>query len=175
MAELKLADKPKRKVTTRFWEKSPHKGRHPTYLPENLLEACQDYFIHVEDTPLYENRVVSFKGETETIAVKKMRAMTIQGLCTFIGITSDTWHNYRSADKNKDYHAICEEVEAIMYDHSYTGAAADLLNANLITRALGLADKTNHVIEDKSELKELSDSELDQEIKRLESIKELNE
>ena len=59
----------------------------------------------------------------------------------------------------------------MIYEQKFTGAAAGLLNPNIIARDLGLADKTDHASSDGSmspqpavvmNLSALSDEELDQ-------------
>ena len=70
-----------------------------------------------------------------------MRAMTIAGLCLFLGISHETWSNYR--DK-KDFIGVTTWAEQIIYNQKFTGAAADMLNANIIARDLGLSDKKDH-------------------------------
>lgn len=37
--------------------------------------------------------------------------------------------------------AVITQAEAVIYEQKFTGAAADLLNPNIIARDLGLADK----------------------------------
>jgi hypothetical protein len=68
-----------------------------------------------------------------------MRAMTIAGLCIFLDIDQQTWANYRSY---KDFFGVVSRVEAIIRVQKFEGASADLLNANIIARDLGLADKS---------------------------------
>src|SRR5699024_4951501 len=72
------------------------------------------------------------------IEVPKMRAMTISGLCLFLDIDRSTWYDWASRD---DYSNIVKRVEEVIYSQKFAGAAADLLNANIIARDLGLADK----------------------------------
>jgi hypothetical protein len=67
-----------------------------------------------------------------------MRAMTVSGLCLFLDICENTWANYK---KQPDFLSITLEVEKVIYNQKFTGAASDLLNANIIARELGLADK----------------------------------
>jgi len=66
-----------------------------------------------------------------------MRAMTIRGLCFYLRVSDETWSNYR---KDKDFFGVIHEVEQTIYDQKFTGAAADMLNANIIARDLGLVD-----------------------------------
>ena len=122
-----------------FWKMRETHGRNPIFeTPEQLWVAACEYFQWVEDNPLYEEKIFHSQGMITKDTVTKMRAMTISGLCIFLGIDRTTWENYRN---NPDFFRIIKEVEEIIYNQKFTGAASDLLNANIIARELGLADK----------------------------------
>lgn len=122
----------------KFWEARSSHGRKPIFAtPDDLWVACVEYFEWTEANPLTELKV--FSNGTQ-IAVPKMRAMTLSGLCLFLDIDDITWKNYR--EKN-DFFRVSKTVEQIIYNQKFAGAAADLFNANIIARDLGLADKTD--------------------------------
>lgn len=104
-----------------------------------MWEACCEYFQWVDDNPLHEMRAFSYQGEVTQEPVAKMRAMTIDGLCLFLGVSRSTWYEWASKD---DYSDIIARVESVIRSQKFAGAAADLLNANIIARDLGLADKS---------------------------------
>lgn len=123
-----------------FWKARSSHGRKPTFpSPDALWEACQEYFQWVEDNPLWEARPFAYQGEVTIATVAKMRAMTITGLCLFLDISFEAWSQYR---KRKGFVEVCTQAEAVIYSQKFAGAAADLLNANIIARDLGLRDKT---------------------------------
>lgn len=70
-----------------------------------------------------------------------MRAMTIGGLCLFLDIDRSTWADYRG---KQGFSAIVTRAEETIRDQKFGGAAADLLNANIIARDLGLAERQEH-------------------------------
>jgi hypothetical protein len=126
-----------------FWlarSKSGPKGHYTD--PAELWADCCEYFQWVEDNPLWESRVASNKGEPVVLTLPKMRAMTIQGLCLFLEISHDSWADWR---KREDLSEIVARVDQIIYSQKFAGAAADLLNPNIIARDLGLADKSESV------------------------------
>ena len=124
----------------RFWEARSSHGRKPIFAtPEDLWEACQEYFAWVEDNPLWEDKVTSYQGENKHEPIAKMRAMTLDGLCIFLDIDESTWRKNYST--NEDFILVTTRVEKIIRTQKFTGAAADLLNPNIIARDLGLADK----------------------------------
>ena len=148
-----------------FWMKRSSHGRKPVFDDhKNLFDACMQYIKFSEETPLLEEKVFCFKGNITRTEVAKLRALTLQGLCIFIGITRETWGQYRK--KGKDFSDVCLTIEEIMYQQKLTGASADLLNASIIARHLGLKDHTDVSSEDgtMSPSKEISSEELAKEL-----------
>lgn len=127
----------------RFWEARSSHGANPKFVnPEHLWVACLEYFEWVEDNPLKEAKVAQKKGEPTVIEMDKMRAMTITGLCVFLDIVESTWSDWRA--NRQDLSSVITRAEQIIRSQKFEGAAADLLNANIIARDLGLAEKKEH-------------------------------
>lgn len=136
-------------IGNKFWKARSKHGRAKIFESDvMLLEVCEEYFDWVEKNPLFESRIAQDNGSPVEIPLPKMRAMTIGGLCTFIGITIETWSQYR---KSKDFSEVITRVEQIIRDQKFSGAAAGLLNPNIIARDLGLTDKqeTKHDVTDR--------------------------
>lgn len=70
--------------------------------------------------------------------VPRMRAMTISGLRIFLDVSRKTWDECRG---RKDYLPVVTRVEEVISAQKFEGAGANLLNANIIARDLGLRDK----------------------------------
>lgn len=122
-----------------FWKARTKHGRDRLFASsESLWEACCEYFQWVEDNPLWESKLFSYQGEISEGVAPKMRAMTISGLCLFLDINRGTWNEWR---KVEDFSEIVAKAEEVIYSQKFAGAAADLLNANIISRDLGLTDK----------------------------------
>ena len=127
----------------RFWEARSSAGPKPKFkTAEHLWMSCCESFEWVSDTPLYADTLVTFQGSATHEPVAKMRAMTIAGLCVFIDIARSTWDEWKSS--RPDLSEVIARAEAIIYQQKFSGAAADLLNANIIARDLGLAEKREH-------------------------------
>jgi hypothetical protein len=142
-----------------FWKARSSHGRKPIFSSaEELWEACSEYFQWVEDNPLFEDKLVTFQGAATHEPVAKMRAMTIGGLCIFLDISQQAWSEYR---QREGFGEITTQAEQIIRQQKFQGAAADLLNANIIARDLGLSDKTELTGKDGGpiETRELSDTE----------------
>jgi len=125
-----------------FWLVRTKHGREKLFTkPSILWDAACEYFQWVEDNPLWENKVAQFQGEPVDMPVAKMRAMTIDGLCLFLGIGVSTWNDYKNKESYKEYSEVIRNAELVIRSQKFAGAAADLLNANIIARDLGLKDK----------------------------------
>jgi len=123
-----------------FWKLAPTTGRKPIWNdPAVLQAACEEYFQYVVDNPLQEDKAFAYEGHAFNHDVSKMRTMSIEGLCVFLGIVRNTWKGYAEKD---DFLTVCEYVEHVMYDYKLTGASAGLLNPSIVQRDLGLKDKS---------------------------------
>lgn len=123
-----------------FWKARSSHGRKPIFEDaEKLWEACCEYFEWVEANPLWEDKLVTFQGAATHEPVAKMRAMTLDGLCIFLDINRTTWDEYR---KREDFTPVSSRVDQIIRTQKFQGAAADLLNPNIIARDLGLAERS---------------------------------
>ena len=141
----------------KFWLARSSHGRNPIFSnPEQLRNACYEYFEWVENNPLYEEKIFHSQGMITKDTITKMRAMTIGGLRIFLGICEQTWVNYKN---NPDFLGVVKEVEEIIYNQKFTGAAADLLNSNIIARELGLSYKQQNEIKI-TDVKELTNEQL---------------
>jgi len=137
-------------VGNRFWEARSSHGRKPIFdCPEKLWVACCEYFEWVDDNPLQEEKIFQYQGMIVRDTASKMRAMTIEGLCIFLDIAKRTWDGYGNRE---DFVPVTTRVEEIIRNQKFTGAAADLLNPNIIARDLGLSDKSELTGKDGSAL-----------------------
>jgi len=127
---------------SKFWEARSSHGRKPIYAtPEAMWSAATEYFEWVEDNPLWETKATQYQGVQVDMTVSKMRAMTIQACCRFMGIGAQTLDDYGDRE---DFSGIVKEIKLVIYDQKFTGAAAELLNSNIIARELGLSDRKDH-------------------------------
>lgn len=106
--------------------------------PEHLWATALDYFAWCYENPLKEEKLFSYEGCVTRDSISKMRAMTEIGFCMFAGMDRTTWYDYCKRD---DYKWTCEQIKAVIWEQKFTGAAADLLNANLIGKELGLVER----------------------------------
>lgn len=115
---------------------------------QQLWNDCVGYFEWVEANPLLEDNTSSYQGTTTHHTVSRMRAMSVQGLCLHIGTNSGVWYDWR---KNRpDLKDAITAAEDVIRCQKFEGAAAGFLNASIVSRDLGLADKTDHTSSDGS-------------------------
>ena len=97
--------------------------------PEDLLDAAFGYFEWVNNNPVIAEEVIGGK----TFPLRKMRAMSVQGLSVYLGIC-----NLRRYKKHADFAQVMELINSGIYAHNIEGAAAGLLKPNIIARFLRL-------------------------------------
>ena len=150
----------------KYWQFREKHGKDKKYTPEDLWNEAVDYFEWVESNPLYEEQLFAYQGKVTRESVYKMRAMTITGFCVFADITLKTFENYKNDENNKDYFHIVTRIENIIRSQKFEGAAAELLNPNIIARELGLADKKeiDANVELRKQAGDLFPPELDEEV-----------
>ena len=124
----------------KFWQMRSSHGRKPIFATADDLEtACIEYFEWVEANPLYSAEAFAYQGVVTIEPIAKMRAMTMSGLCIFLDIDRTTWADYAARE---DFIPVTTRAEEIIRTQKFEGASAGLLNANIIARDLGLADKS---------------------------------
>lgn len=122
-----------------FWKIRSSHGRKPIFAtPDDLWDACVEYFEWVDKNPLYESQAFAYQGDVQIKKLPKMRAMTVTALCIFLDIVKSTWDDYRTKE---GFSLVTTRAEDIIRAQKFEGASAGLLNANIIARDLGLADK----------------------------------
>ncbi|MEX6691245.1 DNA-packaging protein [Danxiaibacter flavus] len=133
-------------IGNKFWEQRSSHGRKRIFSsPKVLWEAACEYFEWCEENPLPS---VEFNGKDAIkCEVPKMRAFTLQGLCLFLDVNTKYFNEFEKElegkeDKmSKGFSEIVTRIREIIFNQKYTGAAAGMLNPNIIARDLGLVDK----------------------------------
>lgn len=129
-------------IGNRFWELRSKHGRDKLFeTPELLWEAACEYFEWCENNPLIE---IDFAGkDADKVERPKMRVFTMQGLCSYLDCTTDYFRSFKSQEraKSEDFITVIRKIEETVYNQKFTGAASGFLNANIISRDLGLIDK----------------------------------
>lgn len=124
----------------RFWELRAKHGRDKLFeTPELLKQAAEEYFTWCVDNPLI---AIEYYGkDAERCEVPKVRAFTIQGLCLYLQCNINWFSEFERNNTDKDFSCILSHIRQCIYNQKFEHAAAGFLNANLIARDLGIADK----------------------------------
>lgn len=124
-----------------FWRNAKNPGRPVKFpTPDHLWKAACEYFEWQDQNPLIEEKIFGYQGRIYKGTINKMRAYTQSSMCVFIGIGDSTFSDY---SQNNEFSAVVENIKRIIYGQKFEGAAADLFNANIIARDLGLSDKSD--------------------------------
>lgn len=127
-----------------FWKARATHGRKKIFAtPDAMFDAACEYFQWCEDHPLKKD--VFYQG-IKAAEESLMRAMTISGLCIFLGVHNEYLNGFESdldldTAQGKDFSQVISRIKQIIRTQKFEGASAGLLNANIIARDLGLADK----------------------------------
>ena len=133
-------------IGNKFWKLRSKHGRDKLFAtPKLLWEAACEYFEWCENTPLLEMKGFAFQGKITKEEFPKMRAMTLSQLCFYLNCSDSYFRTFKSTlkEKDEDFLTIIHEIESIIYNQKFQGAAADLLDSNIIARDLGLSDKSD--------------------------------
>jgi|TARA_R110000851_G_C12661188_1_gene521447 hypothetical protein len=131
-----------------FWKSRAKHGRDKIFsTPEILWEAALEYFQWVEDNPL--EKAIVYQGMALG-SENLMRAMTVKGLCIFLGVNSKYFNDFNASldltqKKDKDFSEVSILIREIIDTQKFEGASAGLLNSSIIARDLGLADKQESI------------------------------
>ena len=109
--------------------------------PAQLGQACNAYFRWAADNPLLEEVVSHYQGRAIITELKRLRPFSLEGLCHHLDICVSTFRNY---EKRDDFLIVTARVRQVIEMQQFEGSVAGLLNANIISRKLGLADKQDH-------------------------------
>lgn len=128
-----------------FWKLRSKHGRDKLFAtPELMWDAACEYFEWCDENPLYESKAFAFQGSVTVEEMPIMRAMTLSQLCFYLNCNEAYFRQFKSnlTEKDKDFSTVINDIEQVIYNQKFQGAAGNLLNANIIARDLGLTDKT---------------------------------
>lgn len=124
-----------------FWTlRLTHGRKHAIATPDELWSNFIEYAKWIEENPLLE---IDFRGkDAYEVQIPKMRPFTKEGFALACGLSG--WEVIEEWKKREGFLEIITRIEKYIYTQKFEGAAAGLLNHNIIARDLGLADKTEN-------------------------------
>lgn len=126
--------------------------------PELMWEAACEYFEWSDKHP-WKKEVLGKGGkwtgeedeEMATPEVVEMNVKTpysIHGLCIYLGCSTTYFRTFKLETKagikknGEAFLSVIGAIEDVIYKQQYDGAAAGFFNGNIVSRALGLVEKT---------------------------------
>lgn len=137
-------------IGNQFWKIRSKHGRETLFAsPELLWEAACEYFEWCDENPFMrsEAKVTSNGGKegssVEIVEVPVMRPYTFPGLCSYLDCGTSYFRNFKNEEraKKEDFKSVIAKIEETIYNQKFSGAASGFLNANIISRDLGLVEK----------------------------------
>lgn len=112
---------------------------HKKLTPKQVWDGACEYFEWCINNPI---KKVDFKGGFATkVVIPIDRAFSIEGLCTYLNITYQTFQNYSKESGYETYFEVCSHIKRIIDAQHFELGMAGVFNANIVTRKLGLTDK----------------------------------
>ncbi len=143
-----------------YWEwraKNPPLGRPKTFTPKKLWAVACEYFDRTRKNPFKKQDFIK-GGESagRIIELDQMRPYTWQGFEDYLneqGIIArvDDYKLNRDG-RYEDFVDVIRAIDRIMYANKFEGAASGIFNANIISRDLGLADKSQVTVKEEQPL-----------------------
>lgn len=123
-----------------FWKNRSTHGRDKLFdTPELMWAAACEYFEWADKNVFYKSE---FKeGRMRKIPVK--RPYTLHALCLYLNCGLAYFREFkRNKDRcTHDFMTIINQIEDVVYNQKFEGAASGFFNSNIIARDLGLSDK----------------------------------
>lgn len=142
-SKIKKASPGDKRLGNKFWQIRSKHGRDKLFkTPELLWEAACEYFEWCDNNPLTEDKGFAFQGVVTHEEFKKLRPYTLEGLCRYCDCNTAYFRVFKSqlTEKNKDFNTVIQDIEDVIHNQQYSGAATELLNPNIVARKLGIKD-----------------------------------
>lgn len=130
-----------------FWRRvNPHKNPFRIFnTPEEMWEKAVEAFDWMHEHPLLEEVVFCSKGEILRTEVSKRRAFTKHQVALQMGLTLSTLSDY-ARKHGEAFQPVLDMIDAVIYTQKFEGAAAGLLNANIVGNDLGLKSQVDTTV-----------------------------
>lgn len=141
-----------------FWKKRTKHGRDQIFKSSDILwDAACEYFQHNQENPWHKNEAIK-SGDLagSIVSIPVCKPLTIEGLCIFLDVGKTYFNDFEKVC-TKDFSEVIDRIKLIIYTNKFEGATVGAFNANIISRELGLIDKTQSTVVNAS--LELTDDE----------------
>ena len=125
-----------------FVEFHPQKrGRPRKFKPAELLDEFQNYIQDRMSNPIVETEeetgVVGKNSSAKTKEKSHPQLLSIADFCVFLGCSRNWWNELPD-----EYLGVKSHISTYIDNFQLKGASIGVFNANIVSRLLGLKDKT---------------------------------
>jgi hypothetical protein len=122
------------------WDAAPSYGKSYMYHSgQELMAAAIEYFEWSDEHPMLEEVINFYQGVATKDHKEHRRPYSVASLLLFLGVDSGKWSQWMALP---EFRGTIETINMIIRQQKFDGAAVGFYNANLISRDLGLADKS---------------------------------
>lgn len=126
------------------------------YTPQELWDNSVEYFNFCDENPLEKTEQAKFpsrpykdvNGEMvypdNLTRIPTKKPYSIEGLCNFLKMSYQTFLNYESKEGYETYFEVCTRIRQIINEQHFEGGMVGYFCSNIVTRKLGLAEKTEN-------------------------------
>lgn len=128
-----------------FWKIRSRHGRDMLFkTPKLLWEAACEYFEWCDENPWLREELKVVDKAIERESVSLGRPYTLVGLCLYIHCSEEYFRKFKSEERagGKDFIPVINQIEQTIYSQKFEGASVGVFNANIISRELGLVDRS---------------------------------
>ena len=121
-------------------------GRPLKYKPDELFEKFKEYVQWAKEHPIPIVRRVTnttTKGDTygSDSVEHKPRLLSVDGFLVYLGAERNWWTMLEKGKRGEEFLKVKTIIRGFCEDYQKEMASAEVFNANIISRLLGLADK----------------------------------
>ena len=125
-----------------FVEFHPQKrGRPRKFKPSDLLEEFQNYIQDRMSNPIVEKEEESgYAGQNSSAKTKEKshpQLLSVADFCVFLGCSRNWWNELPD-----EFLGVKSHISTYIDNFQLKGASIGVFNANIVSRLLGLKDKT---------------------------------
>ena len=95
------------------------------YTPEEFVDHCDKYFREIE-----ARETVTMVASGETLSRTGKNPYTLEGLCVWLGISTQRFQEYENSDKYKDFNEIARLAMTVIVDKVASGALQGDFNSS---------------------------------------------
>ena len=125
-----------------FVEFHPQKrGRPRKFKPADLLDEFQNYIQDRMSNPIVEKEEESgYAGQSSSAKTKEKshpQLLSVADFCVFLGCSRNWWNELPN-----EFLGVKSHISTYIDNFQLKGASIGVFNANIVSRLLGLKDKT---------------------------------